>query len=103
MTTKTASKTRRMNPLRAIEANRLDELAGKADRTLKKELEQAAGAVRRTGRKPFPEARRRKNPISIRFTDGELEFLRMVAEDQGRELAELIHELVMGAAEARFV
>lgn len=91
------------NPFREDQARRLESLTVKADEPLAKELRESAGEIRRTGRKPFPEARRRKNPISIRFTDGELEFLRLIADEKGRELAELVHEWVMASAEENFI
>lgn len=91
------------NPLRMIEAAHLEEIAENADVSLKKELIGQASQIRRMGRKPMPNHKRRKNPILVRFTDGELEFLKMIAEENERELAELVHELVIKAAENQFL
>lgn len=83
--------------------HQLEEEKKLSDDGLKKQLDDEIKKIKKMGRKAFPESKRRKNPISIRFTDGELEFLKMIAEENERELAELVHELVIKAAELKFL
>ena len=65
--------------------------------------EQQERMRKKAGRKPLPESEARRNCLSIRFTDGELAFLKLVAEERGEELAPMIARFALDGCKTAFL
>ncbi len=84
---------RELKPVEKIIYHEIERSLEVADPALKNERKKTMAKM---GRKPFPEHKRRKHQVTVRFNDAEIEVLENMLGD--RELAELVRLLAMEAA-----
>ena len=95
--------TRKITSLEA-EILALEQMKENADEELRAAFtEQQEQMRKKAGRKPLPETEARRNCLSIRFTDGELTFLKLVAEERGEELAPMIARFALDGCKSAFL
>lgn len=84
---------RELKPVEKIIYHEIERSLDVADSDLKTERKKAMAKM---GRKPFPDHKRRKHQVTVRFNDAEYEVLSSILGDH--ELAELVRQLAMEAA-----